>query len=85
MSESRRPSFEDFEVLQQLMAEMARTNPAVRAAMSQTGSGGMAGPRVSPDEWPAMVAALRTLPDDAGQLAINQALGRWYGPGEQGV
>ena len=85
MTASRRPSFDDFEVLQQLMAEMARTNPTVRAVMSQTGSGGMASPGVSPDEWPAMVAALRALPDDAGQLAINQALARWYGPGEQGV
>ena len=61
----------------------SRTNPAVRAAMSQTGSGGIGGPGVPPEEWPAMVAALRGLPDDAGQQAINRAMARWYPPGEQ--
>lgn len=84
MSLSHWPSSEDMEVLRQIIDEFARTNPAFREAMSQTTSGGVA-PGAPPSEWAAMLAALRALPDDAGQQAIDQALARWHGPGEQGV
>jgi hypothetical protein len=85
MSGSGRPSHEDIEVFQQLIVEFARTNPVLREAMSRSGSGGVGGLGVPSSEWPAMLAALRALPDDAGQPAIDHALARWYGPGEQGV
>jgi hypothetical protein len=85
MSASGRPSPEDIEVFQQIIVEFARTNPVLREAMSRSGSGGVGGLGVPSSEWPAMLAALRALPDDAGQQAIDHALARWYGLGEQGV
>ena len=84
MSASHWPSSSDMEVLEQIIGEFARTNPEFREAMNSTTSGGMT-PGAPPSEWPAMLAALRALPDDAGQSAIDQALARWYGPGKQGV
>jgi len=85
MSASGRPSHEDIEVFQQIVVEITRTNPELREIMSRSGSGGVGGLGVPSSEWPAMLAALRALPDDAGQPAITQALARWYGPDEQGV
>jgi hypothetical protein len=85
MSASGRPSDDDIEVFKQIIVEITRTNPVLREVMTRTGSGGIGGLGVPPSEWPAILAALRALPDDAGQPAISQALARWYSPGEQGV
>ena len=81
---SPRPSDTDIRIFLEIVAEFARTDPVLRAFMSETGSGGV-GVNAPASEWPAMLAALRALVDDAGRPAINRALARWQPPDEQGV
>ena len=81
---SPRPTDAAIKLLHELLAERARTDPEFRAVMSEPGAAGyvVSAPVA---EWPAMLAALRALPDDAGRLATNRALAPWNPPGEQGV
>lgn len=81
---SPRPSDADIQIFKQIVAEFARTDPELRALMNQTGTGA-AGVSAPVSEWPAILAALRALPDDAGRPAITRALARWHPRDQQDV
>jgi hypothetical protein len=78
-----------YELWEQLRDEYVRTDPVLREAVTATGSGGM-GTSTPPSQWPAVIAALRTLPDDAGRAEIDRVLAPVLGDGsvsdpDQGV
>ena len=57
----------------QLMAEVCRVDPELRAAMAEPGAGGV-GFAFRDEDWPAVLAMLRTLPDDAGRARVQDVL-----------
>ncbi len=73
----------------QLVQEFYRLSPELRAAVAETGSGGIHIP-FRREDWPAVLNVLRALPDDPGQEALARALAPFpqsfpWSDGEQAV